>query len=256
MGHENIRVDRDGPVVTVTIDREGKKNACTQGMWAAIREAFAEIGRSDARVAVVTGANGDFCAGADLWGGGERRRGLDSMRDVGETVMAVHGCPKPVVAKVDGVAVGAGFGLALAADLLWCSDRARFSLIFARRGLTLDFGTSWLLPRRIGLHRAKRLAFTADIIDAATAADLGFVNEVVAADQLDSAVDGLVAQIASGPPIALSLTKRLLDNSSTVSLTSALEAEATGQAVTLGTDDVREALRAYTDKREPEFHGR
>jgi enoyl-CoA hydratase/carnithine racemase len=256
MGHENIRVERDGDVVTVTLDRDGKMNACTPDMWKAIREAFEDIGRSDARVAVVTGANGEFCAGADLWGGGRRRRGVDSMRDIGATVMAVHDCPKPVVAKVDGVAVGAGFGLALAADLLWCSDRARFSLIFAKRGLSLDFGTSWLLPRRIGLHRAKRLAMTGDVIDAGTAAELGFVNEVVPVAELDKAVEEIALQLAAGPPIALSMTKRLLDNAAAASLPHALEGEATAQTVNFATEDLTEALAAFTEKRPPVFRGK
>jgi len=257
MGHDSVRVEREGQIVTVTIDRDGKMNACTPGMWAAIREAFDEIGRSDARVALITGANGDFCAGADLWSDERQDRiGIDGMRDIGSTVLAVHGCPKPVVAKVDGVAVGAGFGLALAADLLWCSDRARFSLIFAKRGLSVDFGTSWLLPRRIGLHRAKRLAFTGDVIDAATAADIGFVNQVVPVHDLDLAVDEIVQQVAAGPPIALSMTKRLLDNSASASLAQALEAEGTAQAVNFGTEDLSEALAAFVEKRPPDFRGR
>lgn len=257
MSHDNVRVERDGHIVTVTIDRDGKMNACTPDMWGAIREAFDDIGRSDARVVVITGANGDFCAGADLWGGGRReRRGVDSMRDIGTTVMAIHDCPKPVVAKVDGVAVGAGFGMALAADLLWCSERARFSLIFAKRGLSLDFGTSWLLPKRVGLHRAKRLAFTADVIDAETALEIGFVNEMVPLDDLDKAVDEIALQIAAGPPIALSMTKRLLDNAAAASLGQALEAEGTAQTVNFGTDDLREALTAFTEKRAPQFEGK
>ena len=161
-----------------------------------------------------------------------------------------------MVAKVDGVAVGAGFGMALAADLLWCSDRARFSLIFAKRGLSLDFGTSWLLPKRVGLQRAKRLAFTADVIDAETALEIGFVNEMVAVDELDKAVDEIALQVAAGPPIALSMTKRLLDNAAGASLGQALEAEGTAQTVNFGTDDLREALAAFTEKRVPQFDGK
>ena len=91
-------------------------------------------------------------------------RYLDAMRVLADVVLAVHDCPVPVVAKVDGVCVGAGLGLALAADLTWCSDRARFSAIFAKRGLSLDFGTSWLLRQRIGVHKAKELAFTAEMM--------------------------------------------------------------------------------------------
>ena len=101
---------------------------------------------------------------------------LDGMRVLGDVVLAVHDCPVPVIAKVDGVCVGAGFGLALAADLTWCSDRARFSAIFAKRGLSLDFGTSWLLRQRIGVHKAKELAFTAEMMNGARALELGFVE--------------------------------------------------------------------------------
>lgn len=260
---EHVRVERSGHVITVTLDRPGKKNACTMDMWLAIRDAFDEISMSTARVVVLTGANGDFCAGADLSNslGGESKSGFDrgglaGMRDLAKVVSAVHDCPMPVVAKVDGVAIGAGFGLALAADLLWCSDRARFSLAFARLGLSLDFATSWVLPRRIGLHQAKRIAFTGEIIDAARAAELGFVNEVVPADQLDDAVAAIVDQIAAGPPIALSMTKRMLDNAVTASLVQATEAEAVAQGVNLATEDLPEALQAFAEKRRPVFNGR
>src|SRR6185503_9712973 len=145
----------------------------------------------------------------------------DAMRVLGDVVLAVHDCPVPVVAKVDGVAVGAGLGLALAADLTWCSDRARFSAIFAKRGLSLDFGTSWLLRQRIGVHKAKELAYTARMVSGPEALDLGFVNAVVPADELDAAVAELVATIAGGPPIALSMTKRELDGAAATSLAQA-----------------------------------
>ena len=103
-------------------------------------------------------------------------------------MLAIHDCPVPVVAKVDGLCVGAGLGLALAADMIWCSDRARFSAIFAKRGLSLDFGTSWLLRQRIGVHKAKELAFTAKMVSGAEAFELGLVNAVVPAAELDDAV--------------------------------------------------------------------
>ena len=128
-------------------------------------------------------------------GGGGRRTGgnhLDAMRVLGDVVLAVHDCPVPVVAKVDGVCVGAGLGLALAADLTWCSDRARFSAIFAKRGLSLDFGTSWLLRQRIGVHEAKELAFTAEMMSGTRALELGSSNAVVPAAELDAHVAALV----------------------------------------------------------------
>ena len=117
---------------------------------------------------------------------------VDAMRVLGDVVLAVHDCPVPVVAKVDGVCVGAGLGLALAADMIWCSDRARFSAIFAKRGLSLDFGTSWLLRQRIGVHKAKELAFTAKMVSGAEAFELGLVNAVVPADELDDAAREIV----------------------------------------------------------------
>ena len=260
---ETVRFEIIDHVATVTLDRPEKKNACTMDMWIAIRDAFRDIAMSSARVAILTGASGDFCAGADIGGslGGESSGGFDrggfaGMRDLAGVVTAVHDCPIPVVAKVDGVAIGAGFGLALAADLLWCSDRARFSLAFARLGLSLDFGTSWVLQRRMGLHQAKRIAFTGEIIGAQRAMELGFVNEVVTVGELDEAVTAIATQIAKGPPMALSMTKRMLDNAVNSSLVQSLEAETVAQSVNLGTADLPEALQAFAEKRPPVFQGR
>jgi 2-(1,2-epoxy-1,2-dihydrophenyl)acetyl-CoA isomerase len=161
-----------------------------------------------------------------------------------------------VVAKVDGVAVGAGLGLALAADLTWCSDRSRFCAIFAKRGLSLDFGTSWLLRQRIGVHKAKELALTARMLSGAEAHELGLVNAVVPAAELDAATQAVVDQIAAGPPMALSMTKRELDAAGGVSLTQALETEALAQSVNVTTSDMREALMAYVERRPAVFEGR
>ncbi|GIU88576.1 MAG: enoyl-CoA hydratase [Acidimicrobiia bacterium] len=265
--HPDIRVERAGPVVTVTLDRPQAKNACTGDMWVALGAIFRDVGYGGARVVVLTGAGGDFCTGADLGGGrgddapaatGDRPLGTmtDAMRVLGDVVLAVHHCPVPVIAKVDGLCVGAGLGLALAADLLWCSDRARFCAIFARRGLSLDFGTSWLLRQRIGVHRAKELAFTARMVDATEAMRIGFVNAVVPADELDDAVAALAETIAAGPPIALASTKRELDNASTMALAQALEVEALAQSVNVQTADMREALLAWFERRPPRFEGR
>jgi 2-(1,2-epoxy-1,2-dihydrophenyl)acetyl-CoA isomerase len=178
------------------------------------------------------------------------------MRVLADVVVAVHDCPVPVVAKVDGNCVGAGLGLALAADLIWCSERARFSAIFAKRGLSLDFGTSWLLRQRIGVHKAKEIAFTGRMLSAADALALGLVNTVVPVDELDSAVDEIAGTIAAGPPVAISMTKRELDNAGQMSLAQALETEAIAQSVNVQTDDLREALTAYVERRPPNFSGR
>ncbi len=260
-----IRVERDGDVATVTLDRPQTKNACTGDMWVALGAAFHELRYAGVRVIVLTGAEGNFCSGADLTPSpradddgraGSAASMLDGMRVLGDTVLAIHECPVPVVAKVDGVCVGAGLGLALAADLTWCADRARLSVIFARRGLSLDFGTSWLLRQRIGVHKAKELAFTAGMLSGTEAFDLGLVNAVVPAAELDDAVAALVATIAAGPPIALAASKRELDHASIGSLAQALEVEALAQSVNGFTDDTREAMLAFVERRPPVFKGR
>ena len=248
----------------MTIDDPASRNACTGFMWVALGQIFRDAAYSGARVIVLTGANEHFCTGANLGGGDTsaepeptgRTTQLDSMRVLADTVLAIHGSPVPVVAKVDGLCVGAGLGLALAADLTYCSDRARFSAIFAKRGISLDFGTSWLLRQRVGVHVAKEIAFTARMISGPEAFELGFVNAVVPAEELDAAVQEVVDTIAAGPPIALSMSKRELDNASTSSLAQALEVEALAQTVNTGTDDLKEALTAWFEKRPPEFHGR
>ena len=178
------------------------------------------------------------------------------MRVLGDVVLAVHDCPIPVVAKVDGVCVGAGLGLALAADMIWCSETARFSAIFAKRGLSLDFGSSWLLRQRIGLHKAKELVFTARMFSGTDALELGLVNAAVPAEELDATVREIADSIAAGPPIALSMAKRELDNAATTSLAQALEVEALAQSVNVHTEDLREALTAYVQRRTPDFTGR
>src|SRR3954454_3677432 len=225
----HVRAERDGFVATVTLDRPQSKNACTGDMWVALGAHFRELSYDDVRVIVLTGANGDFCTGADLGGGGSTPARpftmTEAMRVLAEQVIAIHDCPVPVVAQVDGLCVGAGLGLALAADLTWCSDRARFSAIFAKRGLSLDFGTSWLLRQRIGVHKAKELAFTAKMFSGVEAFELGLVNAVFPADELDDAVNEIANTIAAGPPIALASTKRELDNASGLSLAQALEIE-------------------------------
>jgi enoyl-CoA hydratase/carnithine racemase len=266
--HPNIRVGLDGHVGTVTLDKPEAKNACTGDMWVAIGAGFRELSWSGARAIVLTGAGGHFCAGADLTGGAGRGSAggdgsgagrpvqqLDAMRVLGDVVLAVHDCPVPVVAKVDGVCVGAGLGLALAADMLWCSETARFSAIFAKRGLSLDFGSSWLLRQRIGAHKAKELAFTGKMVSGVEAADLGMVNAAVPADELDEAVDAVVGEIAAGPPIALSMTKRELNGAASVPLAQALETEALAQSVNVHTADMREAMLAWFERRPPVFEG-
>ena len=262
---EGIRVERNEGLVTITLDRPEKKNALDGGMWLALEKIFAELTLDpEARAVILTGAGGNFSAGANL-GGGKPGQGLTGrpvqpiiteMRVMGDIVLSLARMPKPTLAVVDGVCVGVAFGLALACDLLLASDRARFSEIFAKRGLACDGGTSWLLPRRVGLAKAKELAFFADMIDAKEAEAIGLVNKVVPAAELDAAAVEWGRRLAAGPTLALGLSKRLLDASSSVTLPQALEDEARCQHITYGSQDIREGMAAFMERREPRFTGR
>lgn len=253
----NLRVERSDGVVTFTLDRPERKNALGPDDWRALAAACAEVAaRSEDRVVVVTGAGNDFCAGADLGALPDGRPLVETMRDVAEAARALRALPKPTIARVDGVAVGAGCNLALCCDLVAASDRARFAEIFPRRGLSVDFGGSWLLPRLVGLQRAKQLVLLGDIVDAPTAASYGLVTEVVAAEQLDRLVTAWATRLASGPPVALALSKELLDAAWGSSFEQALAAEGHAQAVSVATEDAREGFAAFRERREPVFKGR
>jgi enoyl-CoA hydratase/carnithine racemase len=257
---ETIEVARASGIVTITLNRPAKKNAANATMWDELLETFRAIASSaDDRVVVITGAGGDFCAGADLSGGGPstpRPHQLASMRHVGDVALALHRLPIPTIAKVRGVAVGAGCNIAIGCDLVVASENARFSEIFARRGLSIDFGGSWVLPRIVGMHRAKELALFADIIDAEEAERIGLVNRVLPDSEVDAFVDDWASRLAAGPPIALAMTKRMLDNSMQVTLEEALDDEGVAQTVNFGTSDTMEAMKAFLEKREPKFEGR
>jgi len=268
---ETLQVFRENSVVTVTINQPEKKNAINSTMWDGLAEIFREIAsRADDRVVVVTGAGNDFCSGADLSGRGGNAAAaagasagaqnqvhhLAAMRRVNDACIALQRLPQPTIAKVRGVAVGAGCNLALGCDLVVASSTARFSEIFARRGLSLDFGGSWLLPRRIGMHRAKELALLAEIISANDALEMGLINRVLPDGEVDAFVDNWARKLAAGPPIALAQTKRLLNNSLNVTLEEALDDEAAAQTINFATSDTAEAMRAFIEKREPKFTGR
>jgi 2-(1,2-epoxy-1,2-dihydrophenyl)acetyl-CoA isomerase len=255
---ETVLVERSNHVVTVTLNRPEKKNAINEVMWGDLLDAFQDVERRpEDRVMVLTGSGGAFCSGADLTGSVPSGAGpLAGMRRVGTVALALHRLHKPTIAKVEGVAAGAGCNMALACDLIVASEDARFSEIFARRGLSIDFGGSWLLPRLVGLHKAKELALFADVISAREAAEFGIVNRVVPSGELDAFVDGWAARLTAGPPIALSLTKSMLNNGLNVSFEQAVEDEARSQTVNVGTADAAEALQAFVQKRPPRFEGR
>lgn len=255
---ETIRVERNAGVVTVTLDRPEVLNAATATTWEEIAEVCSEVARDDSdRVMVLTGAGRAFCSGADLSGfEGTADSSLSSMRRTCGAARALIRLPKPTIAKVNGVAAGAGANLALACDLVVASSDASFCEIFARRGLSVDFAGSWLLPRLVGLHRAKELVLLADMVSAEEALGMGLVNRVVPAGELDAFVEDWARRLAAGPPLALSLSKMLLEDGVDSSLDAALEAEAAAQSYNLSTADVKEAIAAWRDKRDPRFRGR
>ena len=256
---ETVSVERAGGVVTVTLNRPERKNALTAEMIEELRVTFDTVARrTEDRVLVLTGAGGDFCSGADLSdtarpSAGDPASALEGVRRVADLALSLHRLAKPTIAKVDGVAVGAGLGLAIACDLVVASGRARLSMIFVRRALSPDCGTSWLLPRLVGTAKAKELAFFGDVVDAETAMRIGLVNRVVASADLDAAVTHWAVTLAEGASLALSTTKVLLDAAWSASFAEALEHEADCQAANLAGADVREAVAAFLEKRAPRF---
>ena len=261
---DGLIVERVDGIVTITLNQPAKKNAINEDMWLGLLDTFRELRRdTSARVVVITGAGDGFCSGADVSAFLESDSDsterpphpLMAMRRTKDIALALHELPMPTIAKVNGVAAGAGCNLALGCDLILASDRARFSEIFSRLALSLDFGGAWVLPRLIGLHRAKELAFFGDILSAQEAAEFGLVNRVVPHDELDVTVDSWAKRLAAGPPLALTQTKSMLNKSMGLSMEEALDVEAAAQAINLSTRDNREAAIAFFEKRDAIFEG-
>jgi 2-(1,2-epoxy-1,2-dihydrophenyl)acetyl-CoA isomerase len=228
-------------------------------MWEELRRICQEVTQTETdRVLVVTWAGGAFCAGADLSedmaAGGPHP--LNAMHPISAAAIALHDVPKPTIAKVGGDAVGAGMNLALGCDLIVASESARFSEIFARRALSVDFGGTWLLPRLVGLHKAKELALFGDILSAREAEAIGVVNRVVPDAELDGFVADWANRLAEGPPVALQMTKKMLSSAFSLSLSEALGWEAAAQTVNFASGDTREGVAAFLEKRAPVFRGR
>ena len=247
--------DSDG-VRTLTLNRPYRKNAINPDLWIALRDALNLAGRDrSVRTLVITGAGGSFCSGADISVPDDThpKYRLQRLTDV---ALALHELPIPTVAKITGVAVGAGWNLALGCDLVVATPESKFSQIFSKRGLSIDLGGSWLLPKLVGLQQAKRLALLAETIDAAEAQALNLVTWVVSAAEIDGFVKDLAARLAAGPPIALAQTKALLNEGADRTLRDALANEARAQGVNFATADAAAAYAAFAERREPSFTGR
>jgi 2-(1,2-epoxy-1,2-dihydrophenyl)acetyl-CoA isomerase len=256
-----IRIEDRHGIRTLTLDRPERMNAVPPGGWAELAEAFGEFESSSARVLVITGSGGAFCSGADLdpaqadtpWSIADHKR---RMNGVGLAALALARLTKPTVAAVDGVAAGAGMNLALGCDVVIASTRVRFSEAFVRRGLTVDFGGTWLLPRLVGPQRAKELALSGRFVDADEALRIGLCLEVVEPEELERRAGEVAESFMAGAPVAQMFAKQAIDRSWEISLEDALDWEGQSQAVCLSTADAAEGIAAFAEKRPPRFSGR
>lgn len=260
MDFKHILYESDNGAVTITINRPQRRNALNQDT---VRELMAALARVNAdpaaRVLVITGAGDAFCAGADLKDAPEMDPQVahEIVRLYLDYTVAIRDVEIPVIAKINGDAVGGGCCTALACDIRVASDRARMGFPFVNLGITgADMGSTYLLPRLIGYGRAAELLLTGDLILAHEAQAMGLVNRVVPAEELDAAVESLVARLASGPPLALRFTKKALTSALDKDAATEFDYELLVQSYALLTEDSREGLRAFREKRPPQFRGR
>jgi 2-(1,2-epoxy-1,2-dihydrophenyl)acetyl-CoA isomerase len=254
---------KDG-VATLTLNRPDRLNALGDTLREDLLDAVTRTAADpDVRVMVLTGAGKGFCAGGDVKAMNENRQSgrerpvLDKIapsRD--RTLLAMRDAPQPIIAAVNGAAAGAGMNLALACDLRIASTSAKFSQAFVKRGLHPDWGGTYFLPRVVGLAKACELIFTGDLIDAQEALRLGVVSRVLPPEELMPAAHELARKIAAGPPLAIRLAKRALYHNADCDLRQALEFETFAQNICQDTEDAREGVRAFVEKRAPVFRGR
>ena len=255
---QTIRYEVTKGVATLTLDRPAQRNAIDLQMRDEIAHCLAALKRDrDVSALVITGAGGAFCAGGDLRNIGSAQ--LDAagwrqrMKDAHEWVGALITLDRPVIAAVDGPAFGAGFSLALAADVVVASSRARFCLSFMRLGLVPDFGAFYTLPRIVGVQRAKELMLSAREVAADEAKQLGIVLEIVEPERVLARAQAIAASFTGASPLALSLVKRAMNAVPAASLDTMLELEADAQALCFGSADHKAAIARFLDKQPPGF---
>jgi 2-(1,2-epoxy-1,2-dihydrophenyl)acetyl-CoA isomerase len=256
-----LETTEDG-IAWLTLNRPERLNAFSPAMLHGLGEALQQFaGDGDVGAVVITGAGRGFCAGGDVKTMPDRaaqgfEERVEDLRRMHQLPMLLRTMPKVVIAMVNGPAVGAGLGLAMACDLRIAGHSARFGTGFAGVGYSGDFGGSWTLTRLVGTAKARELYFLGDIIDAERAHALGLVSRVVEDDGLREATAALARRIADGPRIAYGYMKRNLLAAETEPLAAVLEMEAVHQARTAMTEDHLEAARAFAEKRRPVFKGR
>ena len=264
MTSELLESVKDG-VAILTLNRPDRLNALSGAMLDGLLEALPRLAADSAvGVVVVTGAGRGFCAGGDVKAMAEGREfaeiGMEEkthgLRSKMEVSRFLHEMPKPTIAMVRGAAAGAGLSIALACDLRVAGESAKFATAFARVGYSGDFGGSWFLTQLVGTAKARELYYTAEIVDAKAAAQLGIVNRVVPDERLEDETMALARKLASGPRVALCYMKRNMNAAETQPLVQCLDLEAMHHTRTGFTDDHREAAKAFVEKREPVFRGR
>lgn len=243
-------------VLRLTLNRPAQLNAMTADLSDALAHEIEQATGDDVRVVVLTGAGGAFSAGADISGADAHEHfDVSALDRANRIIRAITRLDKPVLAAVNGVAAGVGCSTALACDLVVASESASFLLAFARIGLMPDGGASATVAASIGRARAMRMALLAEPLSARAAYDAGLVSHLADDDAFDTVVEGLVRRLATGPPLAYAATKRAINAATLAGLDEALERERTGQTLLLRTGDVAEGMRAFGEKRRPEFTG-
>jgi len=268
-GDPTLLFERQGGVATLTLNRPEARNALTPGLFLEMERVLLEVEKDDAvRAVVLTGAGRSFSAGADLKpvSKEERRRseapsfpgdaGGDILERGNRCILRLRELAKPVLGSINGDAVGIGCSLALATDLRIASDAARFGVVFSRIGLAPDGGASHLLRELVGTAKALELLFTGDLIDAGEALRLGLVNRVVPPDDLADATRDLAERLARGPTLAYGAAKAAVHASADLPFEALLDFEARNQRVVSRSDDVKEGIRSFLERRKPEFRGR
>jgi 2-(1,2-epoxy-1,2-dihydrophenyl)acetyl-CoA isomerase len=260
----SVSACRDGAVLQITLERPSRRNSLTPLMIQTLIDTLTDAAADDAlRVIHLRSAGEDFCAGAD-WlatnSGGQRPRTGDLVRRIPHAahrvIELVHSIQLPVVCAVQGRAVGIGCNLALAADFTVATDDAVFWEPFVQRGFSPDSGASWLLPRLIGVARARRMLLLGEKVNASDAAEWGLVHQTVSTSELDNAVESLLTRLASGPTVAIGLAKQALRFSQHATLDQAMTQELYNLELTCRTGDFKEGLEAFRQRREPRFQGR
>lgn len=262
---EGLRATQDGPVLRLTLDRADRRNAVNDTMLDAMIEHLAAAGIDESvRVIRIDAEGPDFCAGSDLIANNaksERKPRVGSTQrrlpnKANRLIPLLLETQVPIVAVVRGWAAGLGFHLAMAADFCVAADDARFWEPFMARGFTPDSGAAWLLPRLIGLVRTRQLLMLGREISGATAADWGIIHGATPADQLEHTATELVCELSEAPTVALGLTKWLLQSGNGLDLDRHLQNEALALELSSRSEDFREGLAAFRDKRDAKFQGR